>query len=139
MPIRDATPGELRDLGLAPGEPALVATDDGKVVAGAVLDAAGSATEPGTPRLRLALVPGGDRGSLGELAHAMVKHAGASGLGRVTTGWDPMDHVGLKVLAGAGFEPTGLGPYVELGGGAVHHVTGYQDATGSVLDLAWSG
>jgi len=117
---------------------ALQAVRDGAVRLRAVLHEHGSPNEPETPSIqfRTADAPFDRVADLEPLTLALIEAADASGLSRVVAGWDPMDHAGLKVLERHGFRPTGVTPYFDLGGGQVQFVTGYQDATGAVLDLA---
>ena len=49
---------------------------------------------------------------------------------------DPLDYEETSLYESLGFKPTGRGPYIDLGGGEVQYITGYQDAAGSILDLA---
>ena len=93
------------------------------------LDTQGVATVPEVPRLRWT----GRAPDAAAVAQAL-DDAVAQGVDRVSIGWDPMDAAGLAMLQSAGFKPVGTGPWRPVGG-AVHWVTGYEDATGAVLDL----
>jgi len=93
------------------------------------LDTHGVTTVPDVPRLCWT----GDAPDAAAVALAL-EAAGTQGLDAVSIGWDPMDAPGLAMLQSAGFKPVGTGPW-RFVGGAVHWVTGYEDATGAVLDL----
>jgi hypothetical protein len=102
-----------------------------------VLDRAGGPTQPDTPAIRLVeRDPASDlETDVVPLLDALSEAAASLGAVRVVVGWDPMDAPGLKTLERSGFRPTGEMPYFELGPGHVDYVDGYQDATGSTLDL----
>jgi hypothetical protein len=110
---------------------------DGVVRLVGTMDPGGSATAPDAASIRVvhreADEPGTD---VAPLVTALVEAAEAAGARRAVIGWDPMDATGLRVLEGLGFAPVGTMPYFELGPGVVEYVTGYTDATGSILDLA---
>jgi hypothetical protein len=93
------------------------------------LDTQGTVTVPDVPRLCWT----GDAPDAAAVARA-IDDAVAQGFDAVSIGWDPMDAAGLAMLQSAGFKPVGTGPWRPIGG-AVHWVTGYEDATGAVLDL----
>jgi len=96
------------------------------------LDTQGVASVPDVPRLCWT----GDAPDAAAVAQAL-DDAIARGIDRVSIGWDPMDAAGLAMLQSAGFKPVGTGPWRPVGG-AVHWVTGYEDATGAVLDLIYT-
>ena len=70
------------------------------------------------------------------LLRGLIDFARSEGHSRLLAGCDPMNLNEIRLLERLGFAPTGRGPYLPLGGGQVQYVTGYQDATGSTLDLA---
>jgi hypothetical protein len=115
----------------------MLAEREGSPRAVGVLDRAGGPTRPETPMIRIVerdadatietdIIP---------LLDALAEAAASLGAVRVLLGWDPMDAPGLKTLETSGFRPTGEMPYFELGPGHVDYVDGYQDATGSTLEL----
>ncbi|TVQ54775.1 MAG: hypothetical protein EA377_04745 [Phycisphaerales bacterium] len=122
---------------------ALLAEREGKVIAAGVYQPDGNATEPSHPHLRVQ--PVADASSLEsssamidvlpQLLDRLVQHARERQDERVTLSWDPMDQAGLRAVESAGFRAAGGGPYRELGGGIVQYVTGYDDASGAVIDL----
>lgn len=106
--------------------------------AAALLDPVGRPTEPDTPAIILERLDADAEldADLAPLLDAVLDEARVKGMTRLLIGWDPMDHHGLRLLEQRGFRPTGAMPYFEIGGGEVQYVSGYQDATGSTLDLA---
>ena len=89
----------------------------------------GAATLPQLPRLCwTGEAPNADA------IERVLSEARAKGLEAVSIGWDPMDAAGLAMLQAQGFAPSSTGPWRPIGG-AVHWVTGYEDATGAILDL----
>lgn len=52
-----------------------------------------------------------------------------------SVGWCPLEPVGQRLLRAAGFRPTGGGAYRETSSGMIRWVDGYQDPTGSTIDL----
>lgn len=70
------------------------------------------------------------------LLRGLIEFAQRAGHARLLAGCDPMNLDEIRLLERIGFAPTGRGPYFPIGGGQVQYVTGYQDATGSTLDLA---
>lgn len=115
--------------------PATILERAGVVIGAAVFDLVGAPTEPGVPLLVAAWSRAAGADERLALLRVMLDQARANRWGRVLIGADPMDHNGLTLLEQSGFRPTGRGPYVTLGGGVVQYVTGYQDASGSTLDL----
>ena len=95
------------------------------------LDPQGSPTLPDMPRLSIQ----GDTVPSAEI-EAILSDAQRQGTSAVSTGWDPMDASGLQTLESLGFKPAGTMPWRPMGN-AVHWVTGYEDATGAILDLIW--
>ena len=89
----------------------------------------GAATLPQLPRLCWT----GDAPSA-DAIDSVLTEARARGVKAVSIGWDPMDAAGLAMLQAQGFAPAGTGPWRPMGD-AVHWVTGYEDATGAILDL----
>ncbi|MCH2139151.1 MAG: hypothetical protein MK074_08900 [Phycisphaerales bacterium] len=89
------------------------------------IDPAGCATIDDMPRVSWH----GDTPDAAALARVLAEVDGD-----VSIGWDPMDAVGLAMLATLGFSPAGTAPWRPMGA-SVHWVTGYEDATGAVLDL----
>lgn len=103
----------------------------------AMIDPRAGAVDRETPAVRLVRQPEStDR--LHELLPALLaafeQAARDRGILALQIGWDPMDAAGLRILAEAGYRPTGTGPYFEIGGGQVEYVSGYQDASGSTMD-----
>lgn len=128
----------LEALGLHPtlrSDEIIVLERGGVVLAAGTLDPAGPPTEPGTPRVMWASSRSATIQERLILLRTLLDKARRSGLKRVLIGVDPMNHDEVTMLDEAGFLPTGRGPYHVLGGGLVQYVTGYQDATGSTLDL----
>lgn len=72
------------------------------------------------------------------LVESLVSHARRLGANRVVVGCDPMFAPMLRMYERLGFRPSGRLPYFERGPGQVDYVNGYQDATGSILDLTRS-
>ncbi len=111
-----------------------VLEQDSTVIAAAGLDPRGTAVTPNEPVLILGMTT--------TLAHdeALLKflfsHLPTPKPARVLAMCDPLDAAGLACLDALGFKPAGVMPYFELGGGIVDYVSGYRDATGSVLELA---
>lgn len=110
---------------------------NGSLIAVAVIDPDGRATMPGHPTMRLAASSqrGPDDHEMAALLRDLIEKAISLGAKRLSVGWDPMDFSGLKRLEAAGFRSAGSLPYFEMGGGHVEYVTGYQDATGSTMDM----
>jgi hypothetical protein len=130
---------ELAPLTREPSMPAALAVCDGSLRGAAVLDGRGGPTEPGVPLLRLEhTAADADLDTeVRPLLEALQEVARRDGAARVVIGWDPMDRPGLRMLEAIGFASTGTMPYFPLGGDQVEYVSGYRDATGSILDLAW--
>lgn len=116
----------------------LIAWQNDRPQAAAMLEPAGRPTDPVTPAAIFELLQKDAQVEwhIAPLLEAIVNEARSRGMERLMTGWDPMDHRGLRVFEQRGFRPTGAMPYFDLGGGEVQYVSGYQDATGSTLDLA---
>lgn len=146
--IRPATEGDLAGLERFVQAPerlqhAHVAERDGSIIAFAGLDPAGTPTEPDSPLVRVHLrrtKEDDEADSPGELSQdairATVAAATSAGITRLLITVDPMDHHAMRMVEDLGFHPTGTSPYFDLGGGNVQYVSGYQDATGSQIDLA---
>ncbi len=102
-----------------------------------VLDLVGRVTHPNDPTVALHFAEQPpDFDHLGSpLLLRLIERAEQLGIGRLTAGWDPMDATGLRFWERHGFCPSGAMPYFEQGPGTVQYVSGYQDATGSTLDL----
>lgn len=116
--------------------PVFLAEDDADVLAAASIDFRGGPTEPRLPWIELHRRPDAPADAETALLRHLIRLARDRGADRVVLGVDPMDGPALKRLEDLGFRPTGRGPYFLLGGVHPQYVTGYQDATGSILDLA---
>jgi hypothetical protein len=112
----------------------LVTPADARPRAAAALDPAGLPVEPDHPCLLLHVDDADDDAAA--LLEAILARARASGHDRLLARCDPLDRPALRRLEQRGFRPTGTPPYFEIGPGQVQYVTGYQDATGSWLNLA---
>jgi hypothetical protein len=124
--------GQRRDLIV------IVRERDGVLRCAGVLDPKGCTTEPDDPAARVVVVH--EDASLEEdvrpVVEALIEAARESEARRVVIGWDAMDARGLRMLEDLGFATTGRMAYFETGPGQVDYVDGYQDATGSTVDLA---
>lgn len=111
--------------------------DSDTLIALGVIDPDGRATIPEHPTIRVAIDPlqTPTNDALASLIRELVDAARAGGTTRVTAGVDPMDFAGVKRLEALGFRPAGSLPYFEFAGGHVEYITGYQDATGSTMDM----
>jgi len=135
MSIRPATDADRDALGsLAPlldvADAEVMIDADGHAVA---LDPTGTAVNPNEWCLRVNDATAPDAGAA--LVDHALQTAQTRGISRLLAVCDPMDHARVTLLESRGFRPTGTLPYFELGGTEVAYVSGYRDATGSVLEL----
>lgn len=110
----------------------------GLAIAAGCLTIGWTPEEPEHPTIRLFTARSTTPDDLTALLRALIEQARVRGSTRLLIGCDPMHHDLLRMLDRLGFAPTGRGPYHLLGGGLVRYVTGYEDATGSTLDMALS-
>jgi hypothetical protein len=141
-PARDADADALpilrqwRDAG---ARECIAAPAEGPPRSAAAVDPGGLPAHPDTPCLLLAVVDGDEAladADAAALIDTLLDRCRAGGHPRLLARCDPLDRPALRRLEQRGFRPTGTPPYFEIGPGQVQYVTGYQDATGSWLDLA---
>lgn len=113
----------------------IIVERDGVIIGGGDLVIGMSPAEPEQPSIRLRAARSIRDEERIALVRGLIESARRHGFARLLAGCDPMDLNELRLLEGLGFAPTGRGPYLPLGGGQVQYITGYQDATGSILDL----
>ena len=101
----------------------------------AALDPRGCATEPDHALLLLDRIGDADDRLIARLIREVLNRAQSAGFDRVIARSDPMDRRHIRILESCGFRPTGRMAYREVGSTCVEYVDGYQDATGSLVDL----
>lgn len=124
------------DLSMTPLSDIIIVERESVVIGAGDLVIGMSPAEPEQPSIRLRAAKSIRDGERVALVRALVDLARNEKHARVLAGCDPMDLNEIRLLESIGFAPTGRGPYLPLGGGQVQYITGYQDATGSTLDLA---
>lgn len=131
-----ALTSKLSMAGITPDH-ALLLERSGRVMVAGSIETCDRNLESTLPRLRFCLIdPEFDlQSDLPVLLERLITQVAAEGFDRLLIGWDPMDHHGLKALEALGFRPSGEMPYFVVGPGQIQYVSGYQDATGSTLDL----
>lgn len=109
--------------------------DDRIFGAGGIVPA-GAPTEPDHPLLIVRFARGVADHERHDLVEELIQLARDEGHTRLIVSCDPMSYEDVSFYESFGFKPTGRGPYRIVAGDTVQYVTGYENATGSLLDLA---
>ena len=123
-------------LGLEPRDTAAcsIVERDGIIVGAGSIDSASCHDEAPTLTIRTSRSITNDEKRA--LVEHLVQRARGDRLDRLIAHVDPMNYKETSLYESLGFKPTGRGPYIDLGGGQVQYITGYQNAAGSILDLS---